>query len=420
MLWRLLPVAFLLTALAFAAPTPTNAPPRALLEDKPKKADEVRPFRIQTDDKELKDLKERLARTRFPDQIDDAGWDYGVELGFMKELVSYWKDRYDWHAWEKKLNAMPQFVTEIDGLKIHFVHVRSKEKNAKPLLLVHGWPGSFAEFYKVVGPLTDPAAHGGKAEDAFHVVIPSLPGFGFSDKPTKKGWSVSRMSGVMAQLMARLGYERYGVQGGDWGAGVARWLGTYDSSHVIGVHINFPSGGPQNKDDPYKDVPKQEKERHERRREELKNHYGYSAIQGTRPQTIGYGLNDSPAGLAAWIIDKFWAWSDHGGKLENSFTKDELLTNVMVYWLTQTPTSAARIYFEREQYTGDRKAKGGVPFGVALFPKEINVLPRKWIEAQYRPVHFTEMPKGGHFAALEVPDLLVKDVRKFFGSLKEK
>jgi epoxide hydrolase len=418
MLWRLLPFSALLATLAFAAPT-TPTLPHTSLQDKPKKADEITPFRIKADDKELKDLTERLARTRFPDQIEDAGWDYGVELGYLKEVVAYWKDKYDWRAWEKKLNAMPQFVTEIDELKIHFVHVRSKEKAAKPLLLVHGWPGSFVEFYKVVGPLTDPVAHGGKAEDAFHVVVPSLPGFGFSGKPTKKGWSMSRMSVVMAKLMSRLGYERYGVQGGDWGAGVARWLGTYDSEHVIGIHVNFPSGGPADKDDPYKGVPDEEKKRYEKRREELKNHYGYSAIQGTRPQTIGYALNDSPSGLAAWIIDKFWAWSDHKGKLENSFTKDELLTNVMIYWLTQTPASSARIYFERQQYTGGRKA-GPVPVGVALFPKEINVLPRKWIEAQYRPVHYTEMPRGGHFAALETPDLLVKDVRKFFGALKPK
>jgi pimeloyl-ACP methyl ester carboxylesterase len=335
----------------------------------------------------------------------------------MKELITYWRDKYDWRAQEKKLNEFPQFVTEIDGLKIHFIHQRSKEKNARPLLLLHGWPGSFYEFHKVIGPLTDPVAHGGKAEDAFHVVVPSLPGFGFSDRPREKGWSMSRMSEVMAKLMARLGYDRYAVQGGDWGAGMARWLGTYDSEHVIGIHLNFVTVGPPSRDDPWKDVPAAERERYEKRQKELETHRAYGAIQGTRPQTLGYALNDSPAGLAAWVIDKFWAWSDHGGKLEKSFTKDELLTNVMLYWVTETPASAARIYFERQAYTGGRKA-GKVPVGCAIFPKEINVTPRKWAETQLNVVHWTEMPRGGHFAALEQPELLVDDVRAFLKKLQ--
>ena len=381
----------------------------------------IKPFKISVPDEVLADLKARLARTRFPDQIDDAGWDYGVELGYMKELVGYWKDQYDWRAQEKKLNELPQFTTIIDGLDIHFVHVKSKEKNAMPLVLVHGWPGSFYEFYKVIGPLTDPVAHGGKAEDAFHVIIPSLPGFGFSGKPQERGWSVTRMAGVVAKLMQRLGYDQYGAQGGDWGAGVVNWLGNYDGAHVVGVHINFPSGGMPTTGDPWEGVPAEEKARWEKRRQELQNHGGYSSIQGTRPQTIGYALNDSPAGQAAWIVDKFWHWSDHGGKLENSFTKDELLTNVMIYWVTQTPTSSARIYFERQPYSPEvaqRRTTGRTPVGVALFPKEINVPPRKWVERSYNLVHFTEMPRGGHFAALETPDLLVGDVRTFFGKLR--
>lgn len=380
--------------------------------------EEVRPFQIQVEDAVLRDLQERLARTRFPDQLQGAGWDYGVEAGYLRGLVEHWRTRYDWRAWERRLNQLDQYKTTIDGLEIHFIHQRSREKNALPLLIVHGWPGSFVEFYKIIGPLTDPVAHGGKAEDAFHVVVPSLPGFGFSDRPREPGWSVSRMAGVLAQLMARLGYTRYGAQGGDWGANVARWLGTYDAEHVAGIHLNFlPAAPPTGVANPHEGVSQAEIERMEKRRKELEQHRAYGAIQGSRPQTLGYALNDSPAGLAAWLVDKFWAWSDHGGNLEKSFTKDELLTNVMIYWVTQTPASAARIYYERQFHTGGRKA-GRVPVGCALFPREINVPPRKWVEAQLHVVHWTEMPRGGHFAALEEPQLLVDDVRTFFRKVR--
>ncbi|MBM4072706.1 MAG: alpha/beta fold hydrolase [Planctomycetes bacterium] len=378
---------------------------------------EIEPFTIAVEDAVLRDLKDRLARTRFPEEIDKSGWDYGVDLSYLKNLVGYWRDKYDWRKHEKLLNSLPQFTTELDGLKIHFLHVRSKEKNALPLVMVHGWPGSFYEFYKIVGPLTDPVAHGGKAEDAFHVVCPSLPGFGFSGKPRTPGFSVSRMSEYIARLMARLGYDRYGAQGGDWGAGVSSWLGNYDSPRVAGVHLNFLGGGPPKKDNIWEGVTAAERKRFESRVAELQNHRAYGAIQGTRPQTLGFALDDSPAGLAAWIIDKFWAWSDHRGDLDNSFSKDELLTNVMIYWVTRTATSSARIYFERDYYTGGRKA-GKVPVGVALFPREINVPPRRWAADRFNLVHWTEMPRGGHFAALEQPTLLVEDVRKFFRPLR--
>ena len=377
----------------------------------------IEPFKIAVPDEVLTDLQQRLVRTRWPDEIDASEWDYGVKLSYMKELVAYWQADYDWRKHERMFNEFDQFTTDIDGLKIHYIHVRSKEKDALPLVLTHGWPGSIYEFYKVIGPLTDPVAHGGKAEDAFHVVCPSLPGFGFSDKPRERGYSVSRMAGIVAKLMARLGYEKYGAQGGDWGAGVSNWLGRYDAEHAIGVHINFPSGGQPTMGDPWEGVTPAERERYEKRNQELQNQKAYGAIQGTRPQTLGFALNDSPAGQAAWIIDKFWVWSDHGGNLENSFTKDELLTNVMLYWVTQSGPSSARIYYEREFYTGDRKS-GRAPVGVALFPKEINVPPRKWVEAQYNLIHFTEMPKGGHFAALEQPGLLVDDVRTFFRKVR--
>lgn len=384
------------------------------------------PFKIAVEDAVLADLRERLNRTRWPDQIDGTGWEYGVPRAYMKELVDYWRTTYRWREQEAGLNRLPQFTTDVDGLTLHFVHVRSAEKTALPLVLSHGWPGSFVEFVKVIGPLTDPAAHGGKAEDAFHVVCPSLPGFGFSSKPREPGWNSQRMAEVFAKLMARLGYARYGAQGGDWGSGITRWLASSDGGHCVGGHSNFPAGNrPAN--DPRKGVSDAEMERYERRARELNDHRAYAAIQGSRPLTLGYGLNDSPAALAAWIIDKFWAWSDHGGNLEASFTRDELLTNVMIYWVTESMPSSVRIYFESSHnlprprsmtpFTPTGKA---APMGYALFPKEINVPPRAWVEASAggKLTHWTEMPRGGHFAALEQPQLLVDDIRAFFRKVR--
>jgi pimeloyl-ACP methyl ester carboxylesterase len=383
---------------------------------------DIRPFRIRIEDDVLQDLKDRLAKTRWPDEIDAAGWDYGVPLGYMRELIDYWRTKYDWRKHEAELNSFPQFITTIDGVDIHFLHVRSKHDAALPLVLVHGWPGSIWEFHKVISPLVDPTAHGGKAEDAFHVVVPALPGFGFSGKPQERGWSSQRMAEAIAKLMARLGYARYGAQGGDWGGGIVRWLAANDATHCIGSHNNFP-GGSRPMEDPLRGVSETELARLEQRGKELNDQRAYGAIQGTRPQTLGYGLNDSPAGLAAWIVDKFWAWSDHGGDLEKSFSKDELLTNVMIYWVTQSMPSSARIYYE-SQHNQPRPASmtpfagGGrpSPVGYALFPKEINVPPRAWVERQAGGtlIHWTEMPRGGHFAALEEPQLLVEDVRTFF------
>ena len=393
----------------------------------PRASDErIAPFRIAVADAVLTDLQARLAGTRWPNEIDSTGWEYGVPVGYMKDLVAHWQTKYDWRRHERELNARSQFMTRIDGLDIHFVHVRSKEKDALPLVIVHGWPGSFVEFQKIIGPLTDPVAHGGKAEDAFHVVCPSLPGFGFSSKPNERGWSSQRMAEVIAKLMARLGYERYGAQGGDWGSGIARWLATSDGGHCVGGHSNFP-GGSRPADDPMRGVTQQELDRQQKRAEELADQRAYGAIQGTRPLTLAYGLNDSPAGLAAWIADKFWAWSDHGGDLDNSFTKDELLTNVMIYWITETMPSATRIYYESQHnlprpasMTPFRATGKPAPMGFALFPKEINVPPRAWVERAMGGslVHWTEMPRGGHFAALEQPGLLVDDVRTFFRKVR--
>jgi pimeloyl-ACP methyl ester carboxylesterase len=384
------------------------------------------PFKIAVEDTVLRDLKDRLARTRWPDQIDGSDWEYGVPVAYMREFVEYWRTKYDWRDHEKKLNMLDQFVTRIDGLDIHFVHVRSKEKNALPLVIVHGWPGSVYEFHKIIGPLTDPVAHGGQAEDAFHVVCPSLPGFGFSGKPKERGWSSQRMAEVVAKLMARLGYDRYGAQGGDWGAGITRWLAANDGGHCVGGHSNFP---PANRpaEDPMRGVTAKELERFEQRLKELNDHRAYGAIQGTRPLTLGYGLNDSPAGLAAWVVDKFWAWSDHGGNLETSFTRDELITNVMIYWVTDTMPSSTRIYYESshnlprpKSMTPFQSTGKPAPMGFALFPKEINVPPRAWVERSMdgQLVHWTEMPRGGHFAALEQPKLLVGDVRTFFRKVR--
>jgi microsomal epoxide hydrolase len=385
-----------------------------------------RPFTIHVDDAVLEDLAHRLARTRWPDQIPDSGWEYGVDRAYVRELVDYWRNGFDWRVQERALNAMPQFILPVDGIDVHFLHVRSPHESAQPLVLVHGWPGSVYEFYKLLPRLTHPEQHGGSADDAFHVVCPSLPGFGFSSRPVERGWNSQRMAEVVAKLMARLGYERYGAQGGDWGGGIVRWLASQDGGHCLGAHSNFPPGSPPG-DDLMRGVTEAEIERFRRRQSELADQKAYGAIQGTRPLTLGYSLNDSPAGLAAWIVDKFWAWSDHGGSLEQSFTKDELLTNVMIYWVTETGPSSVRIYFESQHNLPRPGAMSpfstsgpAAPVGFALFPKEINVPPRVWVERSVGPqmVHWTEMPRGGHFAALEEPELLADDIRAFFRSLR--
>jgi pimeloyl-ACP methyl ester carboxylesterase len=363
----------------------------------------------------LQDLRERLARTRWPDQIPGSGWTHGPDTAYVRELLAYWRNGFDWRAQERRLNAFEQFTTTVDGLELHFIHRRSKHPDALPLVLVHGWPGSIAEFSRVIGPLSDPTAHGGKAEDAFHVICPSLPGYGFSGKPQEKGWNTNRMAEAILGVIDRLGYSKFGGQGGDWGRGIVERLG--NDPRAVGIHLQFPPGTPPPGADPA-DV-----ERWQKRRTELADHYGYGAIQGTRPLALGYGLNDSPAGLAAWILDKFWAWSDHGGDLESKFTKDDLLTNIMIYWVSETMPSSVRLYYESSHPVQAKPSErprrtSPVPVGVALFPKEIHVPARKWVEKSYNLVHWTEMPRGGHFAALEEPALLVEDVRKFFRPLR--
>ncbi len=384
-------------------------------------SDAPQPFQIQVPDEVLDDLRERLSRTRFPDQIEGSGWGYGTDGAYLRELCAYWKDKFDWRAQEALLNRFPHFRTEIGGQPLHFIHQRSPVEDALPLLITHGWPGSVFEFHKIIGPLTDPAAHGGDPADAFHVVCPSMPGYGWSGPTLEPGWDVKRVAETVAALMGQLGYTRYGAQGGDWGAIVTTWLGHLDAEHLAGIHVNMVlAGPPPGVENPMEGLTPEELEGIAGMGDFQKHETGYQAIQGTKPQTLGYGLNDSPAGLAAWIVEKFRTWSDCGGDVESRFTKDELLTNIMIYWATQTINSSVRLYCEstRSGQFGIKEGKVEVPTGCALFPVEILRPPRSWAEAYYNVTHWTEMPSGGHFAALEEPERLVTDLRDFFRTVR--
>jgi len=392
----------------------------AMTEEVPVDPTAIRPFEIAVPEAVLDDLRLRLDQTRLPDQLDGVGWDYGAERGYVTELISYWREQFDWREQERRLNAFDQYKTVLGDLDIHFIHQRSPNPDALPLLVTHGWPGSVFEFTKIIGPLTDPEAHGGQASDAFHVVAPSLPGYGFSDKPRERGYGPEKMADINAKLMARLGYDRYGAQGGDWGGIISRWTAFNDAEHVAGLHLNFVTGvSPADPDNPNEGVPDAELARQRERQQFMSTERGYSSIQGTKPQTLGYGLNDSPAGLAAWIVEKFRTWCDCDGDIESIFTKDELLTNVMIYWTTGTITSSTRLYYESRNATPARPIGYiDVPTGAALFPNEINYPPRLWAENRYNIVQWTEMPRGGHFAALEQPELLVDDIRSFFQTVR--
>jgi len=370
----------------------------------------VRPFRIEVADAVLDDLHRRLELTRWPEAevVDD--WSQGVPLAWMQDVCRYWRDGYDWRAQEARLNRFEQFITEIDGLDIHLVHQRSPHPEARPLVITHGWPGSIVEFHKVIEPLSNPTAHGGDAADAFHVVCPTLPGFGFSGKPTTTGWNVERIGRAWATLMARLGYDQYFAQGGDWGSAVTRAIGAQDADHCAAIHITLAMGTrPRIDGDPTPE---------EQRAIDGAEYYrkwdaGYSTQQSTRPQTVGYALADSAAGQAAWILEKFWAWTDCDGHPENVLTRDELLDNVMMYWATNSATSSARIYWE--SFARARPIEVRVPVGVTVYPKEIVTPVRKWMEADYPNIcYWSEQPRGGHFAAFEQPELFVDDVRKCF------
>ncbi len=337
------------------------------------------PFRVAISDDELADLHDRLARARLSAAIPDAGWDYGTDHAYLEELVAYWRDEYDWRRAEARLNAHDQFLTEIDGARVHALHARSPEPDALPLVLVHGWPGSVVEFLDVIGPLSDPRAHGGDPADAFHVVCPSIPGYGFSGPTRDRGWNPRRVARAFAEMMAGLGYDRYGAQGGDWGSAITTQLALVDAAHIVGIHLNMLLV-PVPRDLDREHLTDAEQAALDARARYARDDSGYSKIQGTKPQTIGYALDDSPVGLAAWIVEKFRTWSDCDGDVERSYTKDQLLDNVMMYWLTGTAHSAGRLYFEARRSRRDLRGGGagggpdrgrGLPEGDRPEPSEL-------------------------------------------------
>jgi len=378
----------------------------------------VAPFRIEVAEAELADLRRRLRQSRWPEAEPVSDWSQGVPLAYLQDLCGYWADGYDWRPTEARLNALPQFQTVIGGVSLVFAHVRSPHPGALPLIMTHGWPGSVVEFLKVIGPLSDPAAHGGDAADAFHVVCPSLPGYGFGGKPDRTGWGVERIAGAWAELMARLGYRRYGAAGSDWGTSVSASLGQQDAAHVAGIHLIPPLAGP----DPATlgDLTDAERAALASLEHSAEWDSGYSKEQATRPQTIGYGLVDSPAALCAWIIEKFWSWTDHDGDLGTVLTRDELLDNLMLYWLPGTGASAARLYWEsirqvNEWIAGAAADTVSVPVGGSVFPKELQRPSRRWAEKRFTDIRYWNEPgRGGHFAAFEQPALFVDEVRSFF------
>lgn len=375
----------------------------------------VEPFEVSIPQETLDDLRTRLANTRWPDEVSGAGWDYGTNLGYLKELVGYWVNGFDWREQEEAINSLSHFRAEVDGFGLHFIHERGEGPNPMPLLLAHGWPDSFFRFHKLIPMLTHPASYGGDPADSFDVVVPSVPGYGFSDRPTSKGFASERTADLFAKLMSEeLGYGRYAAHGGDIGSDVTEKLADAHADSLLGIHLT---------DVPYwhlftvtqDELSDAEQEYLQAGQRWQMEEGAYALMQGTKPQTPAYGLNDSPVGLAAWIVEKFRSWSDCGGDVERRFTKDELLTNVMIYWATETINSSFRIYYE----TQHNPPEGGtgrveVPTGVAIFPKDIVPAPRAFAERFFAVESWTQMPQGGHFAAMEEPELLAEDIRMFF------
>ena len=384
---------------------------------------QIVPFQVDIPQAALNDLQNRLANTRLPDQIPGASWEYGAERGYVEELLTYWANEFDWRVQEARINAFDQFTTPIDGVDMHFIHQRSTDPDAIPLMIVHGWPGSISEFLDIIPPLTDPAEHGGNVEDSFHIVAPSLPGFGFSGIPEARGYNPERIAHMLAVLMERLGYESYAIAGGDWGAIINRHLANHYPERLIGLHSNMIIVAPPEDEDQRNSADPEELALTSARATYMRNETGYQAIQGTKPQTLGYGLADSPAGVAAWIVEKFHGWSDlpqgPDGDLDDNFSKDDLLTNISIYWFTGTITSSTRIYYENRNTPAEKPIEYiDVPTGVAIFPAEIYLAPRAWVEAAYDLRHWAVMPRGGHFAALEQPELYLNDLREFFRLLR--
>jgi pimeloyl-ACP methyl ester carboxylesterase len=375
----------------------------------------LEPFKIEVPDAVLKDLRERLERTRFPDEVPDTGWEYGTNLAYMKELVEYWRTKYDWRRHEAELNRFDHFKTNLGGLDLHFIYAKGRGPNPKPLLLSHGWPGTIYEFMEIIPMLTDPGAHGADPAQSFDVVAPSLPGYGFSGHPQVRATNIQAIADMFHRLMTEaLGYSRYCAQGGDWGSAITSRLGEAHSDALYGIHVNLLFVGGRTKREGA--LSNEEKvflaDLDHFRREET----GYQQIQGTKPQTLAFGLNDSPAGLAAWIVEKFRTWSDCGGDLDRRFTKDQLLTNVMIYWITQTINSSTRLYYESRHHPWrpDPTKRIETPTAAAIFPGEILKPPRQWAEEAFNIRRWTVMPRGGHFAAMEEPTLLADDIRAFF------
>lgn len=383
--------------------------------------EEIREFTIDIPQTQLDELQAKLDTARLPAPLPGDGWDTGVPVAWLSGLVDYWRTGYDWRKVERELNEIPQFTTEIDGQQIYFMHVRSANPDALPLLLTHGWPGSVVEFLDLIGPLTDPVAHGGKAEDAFHVVIPALPGFGFSGPTSEFGWDRARIGRAWAELMRRLGYDKYGVQGGDIGGAVSPEVARADREHVVGVHTN---GGPgpmppsHLSDDERAALSELDQDRVRRIEEFMQREFGYIAIQSTRPQTIGYGLVDSPVALLAWVMDKFRAWTHPTETLpEEIIDRDRLLTNVMLYWLTGTGGTAAYVGYAQDMAWGAGKENSRVPTAALVFAHDVAI--RKYAETENTITRWTDVTdRGGHFAALEEPELLISDVREFFSDLR--
>ena len=380
------------------------------------------PFRVAVPEETLADLRERLARTRFIDDFPgDDDWTYGVDRSYLHELCDYWRTTFDWRAQEAILNSFEQFELRVDGQPIHFIHQRSSNPEALPLLLVHGWPGSVFEFVKIIGPLSAPAVHGGNEADAFHVVAPSIPGYGFSGPTVAPGWGPRRIAAAFADVMTTLGYDRYGAAGGDWGAIITTQLARSDQGrHVCGLHLTSPHGEAPD------DGPEEVLSATDRRGlEDWAAHQAagtvvHVQINSTRPHTLAYALNDSPAGLAAWLLDKYRSYSDCGGDVERSFTKDELLAQITTYWVTGTIASASRLYFERvHDDTGVApRHRVEVPTGCAIFPRDVKRAPRPWAEREYNIQRWVEMPRGGHFPGVEAPELLTAELREFFRTVR--
>ncbi len=371
------------------------------------------PFAISVPDAVLDDLRDRLARTRWPDAIPGTGWEYGADVDYVRELCEYWRTGFDWRAREAELNQYPGFLCEVDGVDLHFWHVRGKGPNPMPLLLVHGWPGSIFEFHHLIGPLTDPAAYGGDPADSFDVVVPALPGYGFGGQTKERGWGPSRTAAAFDHLMTKeLGYARYATQGGDWGGIITARMGGAHGANIIGCHLNFVIAGPPANPSP------EDREVADARAKFQAEETAYSQLHGTKPMSLAVAQADSPAGMAAWIVEKFRSWSDCDGDIESVYTKDQLLTNIMFYWAPNSSAGASRMYFEARKDPAAMFTKVEVPVGVAMFPKEIYRARRSWVEGRFNIQHWTEFEKGGHFAALEQPAALLEDVRTFFRTLR--